>query len=474
MELLLLLLIFIFLKLMATISRENIGLLNDRISVKVDRDDYFPSFEKEIKQLSKQATLQGFRKGMVPMGLIKKMHGQSVFTREVIKSVEKELNTFLQSEKLELFSDPLPEGTEKVSIDMNKPEEYQFDFEIGIKPALDLKPVVEGLQLTKYRIMPDEKETEEEIERLRKKAGARKEKEAVAADEDILKVKFQPADAGETAEEDGEGKEKEEQMIVSYFSSEARKQLLGKKSGDSITLPLSGLFEEKELKWILKDWKLEAGAADGLYKMTIESAEEVIPRELNEEFFNEVFPGAGIKTEEDFRAEVEKNNAAYWEKESRRRLDHDVFEKLVHETPMELPEDFLKKMLKQDGEKVKTDEELSDVYPQFEHEMRWNLISGAIIRENNLDVTPDELRESFRNRLKGYFGLPEDSEEENERIEQFVTSMMQDQKSLEETYRNLLTNKLFDWLHDQAKLETKDVTPEEFANLPHNHHHHEH
>src|SRR5690606_5060160 len=130
--------------------------------------------------------------------------------------------------------------------------------------------------------------------------------------------------------------------------------------------------------------------------VTIENIEEIIPRELGEDFYKEIYPGSDIKTEEDFRAQVRKDNEAYWERESRNRLDHDIFEKLVHETPIELPENFLKKMLKQDGEKIKTDEEVSEVYPQFEHEMRWSLISGKIIKDNELDVTPEELQQNFR------------------------------------------------------------------------------
>lgn len=456
---------------MATINRENIGLLNDRISVKVTKDDYFPAFEKELKQLSKQANLQGFRKGMVPVGLIKKMHGQSVFTQEVIKSVEKELNSYLQNEKLDLFGDPLPEANENVSIDMNQPTDYQFDFEIGIKPEVDLATAIDNLQLTQYKIKPDEKEIDEEIDRLRKKAGERKEKDAVSADDDILKVTFQPSDAEGNVTEGGEAKD--EQIAASYFAPDMRKQLDGKKKGDSFTVQLSKAFEPKELEWMLKDWKLEADAADSYYHVTINNIEEIIPRELGEDFYKEIYPGAEIKTEEDLRNQVRKENEAYWERESRNRLDHDIFEKLVHETPIDLPEGFLKKMLKQEGEKVKTDEEVSKVYPQFEHEMRWSLISGKIIRENELDVTPEELQQSFRQRLMSYFGFSEE-EGANEKIDEFVANMMKNQKSVEETYRNLLTNKLFDWLHSKAKLETKEVAPDEFINLPHNHHHHEH
>lgn len=453
---------------MATINRENIGLLNDRVSVKVNKEDYFPAFEKELKQLSKQATMQGFRKGMVPVGLMKKMHGQSVFTQEVIKSVEKELNTYLQNEKLDLFGQPIPEKTEQVSIDMNSPSEYQFDFEIGIKPEVDLAPVTDNLRLTQYKIKADDKEIDEEINRLQKKAGERKEKESVTTDEDILKLKFLLSDADGNIAEGSEPKE--EQIVASYFSPDMRSKLQDKKKGDSFNVKLSEAFEQKELDWMLKDWKSDADASDAYYQITIEGITEIIPRELNEDFYKEIYPGSDIKSEEDFRAQIQKDNEAYWEKESRNRLDHDIFEKLVHETTIELPEDFLKKWLKQDGEKQKSEEEVLQAYPKFEHDLRWSLISGKIIRDNELDVTPEELQQNFRQRLMNYFGFSEQAGD-NEKIDEFVANMMKNQKTVEETYQNLLTSKLFDWLHTKAQLETKEVTTDEFIKIPHNHHH---
>src|SRR5262245_22359527 len=93
---------------MATVTRENIGRLNDKLTVKVAGEDYLPSFEKALKNYSKQANIPGFRKGMVPVGMIKKMHGQSVFTDEVLRAVEKGLSDYMVNEKLEIFAQPLP------------------------------------------------------------------------------------------------------------------------------------------------------------------------------------------------------------------------------------------------------------------------------------------------------------------------------------------------------------------------------
>ena len=93
---------------MGIVTRENIGLLNDKITVKVAQGDYLPSFEKALKEYSKKANIPGFRKGMVPAGVIKKMYGNSVFADEVLRSVEKQLTDYMASEKLDIFAQPLP------------------------------------------------------------------------------------------------------------------------------------------------------------------------------------------------------------------------------------------------------------------------------------------------------------------------------------------------------------------------------
>src|SRR6202000_3483566 len=124
---------------MATVTRENIGLLTDKITVSISKGDYLPSFEKRLKQYGKQANIPGFRMGMAHSGLIKKMYGNSVFTDEVLKTVEKELTTYMTNEKLEIFAQPLPfPDNDARQIDISRPDDYSFAFEVGLKPDFQL------------------------------------------------------------------------------------------------------------------------------------------------------------------------------------------------------------------------------------------------------------------------------------------------------------------------------------------------
>src|SRR6185437_16347965 len=123
---------------MASVTKENLGKLHDKLTVKVSKEDYLPEFEKAIKSYSKKANIPGFRKGMVPAGMVKKMYGASIFYDEVIKSVEKELKNYLVTEKPEIFAQPLPMENDLRKLDMNQPADYDFPFEIGLKPSVSL------------------------------------------------------------------------------------------------------------------------------------------------------------------------------------------------------------------------------------------------------------------------------------------------------------------------------------------------
>src|SRR5262245_42252549 len=136
---------------MATVTKENIGLLHEKLTVKLEKSDYLPSFEKVLKDYSKKANIPGFRKGQVPAGLIKKMYGPSLFTDEVLRSVDRELINYLQNDKLDIFAQPLPLEMNVSQLDVNNPAEYIFQFEIGMKPDFKLADLAKA-KITRYKV----------------------------------------------------------------------------------------------------------------------------------------------------------------------------------------------------------------------------------------------------------------------------------------------------------------------------------
>ena len=172
---------------MATVTKENIGLLHEKLTVKLEKTDYLPSFEKALKEYSKKANIPGFRKGMVPAGLIKKMYGASVYTDEVMRTIDREMMKFMESEKLEIFAQPLPMDINLKQIDMNSPADYEFSFEIGVKPDYTLADISKA-KVTLHKVNATDAMVDEEISRMQVKGGKMTEPEIINNEEHVLNI----------------------------------------------------------------------------------------------------------------------------------------------------------------------------------------------------------------------------------------------------------------------------------------------
>jgi len=457
---------------MATVTRENIGLLTDKLTVKITKDEYFPAFEKTLKTYSKQANIPGFRKGMVPAGMVKKMYGPGIFTEEVIRNIEKGLNEFLAAEKLDIFAQPLPLANAEFKPSMDSPVDYSFDFEIGLKPAFEI-------DLTKnkapyFRVKATADMVNEEIERLQNRLGKMTEPETVSSDETVLNLTFEETDTAGAIIEGGI--KKDNSLLVKYFTESYRSKLQGAKTGDTLVINLQDAFEEKERNWLIGDLGLKdaADAAEKHFKLTITKVGLIEKREMNEDFFKEALPGKSITTEAEFRAAIEADIQAYWDKQSSNQLQHHLYHVLLDEISMELPESFLKKWLATSGEKPKTPEQVEEEFPTFTNQLRWTLITDKIVTENNLEVTPEELKDSMRQQVMSYFGSMNLGGGNMEWLDQYVDGLLKDEQQVDQTYRRLVTEKVFNWAEQQVNKDEKEVSAEEFIKMNEEHQHQHH
>ena len=199
---------------MATITRENISLLNDKLTINLSKEDYLSGFEQSLKKYAKNANIPGFRKGMVPAGLVKKMYGQGFFSEEVLRKVENELNKYMQDEQIDIFAQPLPLIDRTPELDMNQPADYQFEFEIGLKPKLELKP--ENLKVIRYVVNVTDEMIQEELENLQRRNGDRSETETITGKDDVLQVTFTEVDEAGNAVENGV--KKDTSLLVTDFT----------------------------------------------------------------------------------------------------------------------------------------------------------------------------------------------------------------------------------------------------------------
>ncbi|NDE09407.1 MAG: trigger factor [Chitinophagia bacterium] len=454
---------------MATVARDNIGLLNDKITIKVSKEDYFPSFEKKLKEYSKTVNMPGFRKGMVPAGLIKKMYGPSIFTDEVLKTVEKELYTYLETEKPEIFAQPLALDADIRSMDVNNPDDYEFGFEIGLKPAFEIAPLGKA-KITMNKVNVTDEMLQEEVSGIQAKGGKVNEVEAIESDETEIAILFAECEKEGTIIE--EGIQKEVAVLLKDFSSAGQKQLKGKKKEDTLIIQLSKALEEDKLDIVLNQLGLEKDdktAAKKFFQLTIVKIAVIEKRELDEAFFKEVFPGTTIATEEEFRNKLKQEIEQYWDGQSRNQLHDQLYHYLLDDTKIEFPAEFLKRWLQTGSEQRKTAQQAEEEYPTFCNQLKWTLISDKLIKENDLQVKPEELKASMRAEVMRYFSQMSIMGDDTSWLDTYVDQMMKDEKQVDATYRRLITDNLFKYVESQVKPAEKLVTVEELAAMQHHH-----
>ncbi len=463
---------------MATVTKENIGLLHEKLTVKLEKQDYLPSFEKALKDYSKKANIPGFRKGMVPAGLIKKMYGPSLFTDEVLRSVDRELIGYLQNDKLDIFAQPLPLETDIRQLDVNNPTEYTFHFEVGMKPEFDLIDLGTA-KVDRYVVNVTDEMINNEIARLQNRYGNMQDQGSVATEENVLNVIF--SEVNENASEVEGGIHKENSLLVKYFKEDFRPNLIGKTVNDFVVVELKKAFDEKELDFILGDLGLDKNdpaSAEKHFKIQITKVGLLEKKELNEEFFNQLYPNGDVKTEADFRNKIKEEIQAYWNNQARNQIHDQLFHQLTDHTSIKFPESFLKKWIKTQGAEEntaeKTDEQVEKEFPTFLNQLKWTLITDKIVQENGVQVNPDEIREFAKQQLFGYMGGMGAGVEDQPWVNDYIEKMMKDRKYVEDAYNRIQTQKVFEWAETKINPTDKPVSAEDFTKMVEDHQHHHH
>lgn len=452
---------------MATITRQAIAALNDKLVVTLHKDDYIQAFEKSLKSYAKTASIPGFRKGMVPVGIVKKMYGASVFTQEVLNTVEKELNNYMEQENLEIFAQPMPLESDARMLDMNNPGDYMFAFEIGLKPAININ--YQGVSLKRYVVQAGTEMIDEEMNRLRKRHGKLEDTELIADDETVLNVTIT-----ELVNDDAVNVPKEftNSLLLRYFKESFRPTVTGKKSGESFTTSLNEAFDDKEKEWLLKDLELDANNpadADRTFEFTITKAALLIPAESDETFFEAAYPGRGLSNEEELRNAIKIDIESQYSSVSTNQLNDQIYHHLIDTTNIELPESFLKRWIKEGGEKQLSEDDAANEMPKFISQLKWNLISTQLINEFKITVLPEEIKAQAQKQVMAYMGIH--TAQDAPWLEQYAERMMKDKKFIENTYYQLQAEKMFEAIAANAIITEENITPEALEEKMHNHHH---
>lgn len=450
------------------VVQEKIDDLNAILKVEVAKEDYMPKVDEAVKKYRKNVNMKGFRQGMVPVSVVKKMYGTSILYDELNKIVTEQINKHIEEQELNILGQPLPKQDSQLAVDIQHPTDVTLEFELGLAPEFDLSVLESKPAFTKKNLKVDDSVLNEEIDNLLLRHGELGYPEdAVAEEKDALHLRIQELKDGEIKEG---GVDHTSPLGLSVFKEEFQDKFLGMKIGDSIDANIFEMADrdrESVIKFVL-GFKEEVPAELGEeYRITLDKIGRMSKAEMNQEFFDKVY-GAGVVSDEAaFREKIANDITAHYERDAEVRLKNDITNYLLENVEMSFPDDFLKRWIKFNNEKPITDEEVEADYENFSQGLKWNLINNRIGKDNDIKAERADIeefsKEQLRKQLEMYSPTGEPISDED--LNTFNASMMGREDHVKKTYEAVMEQKLFDFLLSSVTVEEKDVTLEELRNL---------
>ena len=432
------------------ITRENVDALNAIVTVAVAKEDYSDKVAKILADYRKNANIPGFRKGAVPMSVIQKQYGKAVLLDEVNKLLQKSLNDYLVEEKLDILGNPLPKVTEDFNWDK---EDFKFEFELGLAPEFNVD-LTAKTNVTRFTIVADETMLNEQVERIQKQYGKLIPKDKVEEGFDV---------SGTFSNEE-KGIENRTTFSLDIFKDKkTAKEFIGKKVGDVVVLNTKGLFDDDhKLMDYLKVAHDDVHGLDIDVNFTIEEINATELAELNQELFDKLFGEGNVKSVEELKAKIKEDAEGQFAQQADQKFLNDVTESLIDNTKFDLPAEFLKKWIQNAGENPLTAEQAEEEYEKSEKGLRYQLIEGKVIVENNLQTTFEELKAFTANLIKKQmmqFGQMNPTDEE---VDGIVARVLSNQDEIKRLSEQIMSEKMINLYKEKVPAKTKEVSYQDF------------
>jgi trigger factor len=450
------------------IIKEQIDELNAQLKIQLTETDLNPKVEASLADLKKKAQLKGFRTGKVPMGLIKKMYGKAVIYEEMNKLVSENLSSYLKNEDLDIIGEPIPTENQE-TIDLDNAKEFNFSFDLGLRPKFELD-LNKKIKIPYYRIAVDDQMIDKQVESFADRYGKLQSTDEIT-EKSYLKGSICQLDDQGMVLEDGISKDESSILMSQLKDEDTKKELLGKKGDDKIILDIIKAFpSDSELSMVLGVKKEELENTSTKFEYTIKEIAEFEQAEINPVLFEKVFPGAEIASEEDFRNKLKEQISNSTLKESDYKFMLDAREKILEKSEVPLPEEFLKRWLKlRDDKNEITEEQLEKEFPKILRDLKWQLIVGKLVKDNDLKVEFEEIKELAIDltelQFHQYYGLPIGSFP-REQMEQYATDLfLKKEDEVKKLYDRKFEDKAVAVIREKVKLDEKEISVEEFNKL---------
>jgi trigger factor len=444
------------------ITRENIDDLNALLKVNIVKKDYEEKVETVLKDYRKKATVKGFRPGMVPIGLIKKMYGRAVEIDEINKVVTENIQKYITDEKLEILGDPLPKADEDL-IDFDTQEEFNFTFEIGISPVVDLK-LSKKNKVHEYEIIIDEKMKNDYLTNYTRRFGELRKAESIV-DKDVIKGKIEAVDNDGNVMPEGPAVEETSIGVDIIKDENIKNEFIGKNLNDTVDFDIKLAFpNDSEIAGILHKKKEEVPELWAKYRFTVSDISRFYPAEIGQELYDKIFGAGVVNSEEEFNKKIEEEIAINLKRESDYRVMIDIKELAMEKIDFQLPEEFLKRWLLRVNENT-TAEQIEKEFDSFRKDLKWQLIRNKVARDNEVKISEEELQKEAENITRYQFQQYGLYYATDDQIANYAKETLKREEDAKRIAEKILEEKVILLMKEMIKLEPKSITVEDFNKL---------
>lgn len=441
------------------ISHQKVDDVNASIKVELTPEDYNPSVDKAIKEQAKKAKLPGFRPGMVPVGHIKRTYGKSILFDEVNKLVNDKISEYIAENKIEVLGQPLPaESDADTNYNWDFADTFSFNYEIGIAPEFEV-PFSTSTEFIAYDIKADEETLAERIKNLRRSYGKMTNPE-VSEEGDVLYATL-------TQQKDEDPIEKTTSVRTDIIEdAKTKKALAGLKKDDVAKLDVKKSFKVADLARILGITEDEATALDVTkFELKVNNINRLEESDLDQEFFDKLFPAGEVTTEEQFTAKVKEEVENLFKQNADQKLRNDMYTYGMDKVEATFPESFLKKWLKATNPSI-SEKDLEEGFADFLSNLKWTIIENRIVTANNLEVKYEEVVNLAKERIYSQIKMYNINEEPtDDQLNQYAMQLLQDREQANRLFEEAKALKVFDHLRETVKVTAKEITFAEFEKL---------
>ncbi|HLV42922.1 MAG TPA: trigger factor [Brumimicrobium sp.] len=445
------------------ITKENVDDLNALLKVTVEKSDYQENVEKALANYRKKATNPGFRKGKVPMSLIKKQYGRQVLGEELNRIVSEGLFKYVDEQEFEILGNPLPKNDVEVEGDFENPDTFVFTYEIGISPEVDVK--LSGKNKYEYtKVKVDKKLIDKQLEDLTRRYGKLISGEKIGERDMVLGQFVELNDAGEILEG---GIMNNSTISMEFVEDEKlKKELIGKKAGDKVEVnPFSVSKGGSDTASMLGIEEDQLESISEKFQLTINEVKVMEPAELNQELFDKLFGEGEVSSEKEMREKIKADLVQMFEKDSEKILTRRISNDLIEKTNIQLPEGFLKRWILASQKNPISVEEVENDFPNYARSLKWQLIQNSIFKNNEMKVEQEEAMNYTKSLLVNQYAqygmpAPEDAE-----LTQSAQQVLTNQKEAQQIYDMLAEEKLTKFFKETVKLDEKEVDYDEYVKI---------